>query len=94
MIEIYGLDKMDGFLPYVDLKEMKCKVERTFNLPENEKFVSNVFEFPKEGKRYHPTQKPVLLLERLIGIYSNKGDTVLDNCMGSRKYRCSLYKHW
>ena len=33
--------------------------------------------------RYHPTQKPILLLEYLVKTYSNTGDTVLDNCMGS-----------
>lgn len=31
----------------------------------------------------HPTQKPVLLLEWLIKTYTNAGDTVLDNTMGS-----------
>lgn len=31
----------------------------------------------------HPTQKPVPLLEYLIKTYSNKGETVLDFCMGS-----------
>lgn len=31
----------------------------------------------------HPAQKPVDLLKYLIRIYSNKGETVLDNCMGS-----------
>ena len=35
------------------------------------------------GKMYHPTQKPVPLLEYLIKTYTNEGDTVLDNCMGS-----------
>ena len=34
-------------------------------------------------KRLHPTQKPVSLLEWLIKTYTNEGDTVLDNCMGS-----------
>lgn len=37
----------------------------------------------KEGKRVHPTQKPVPLLEYLVKTYTNEGDTVLDNCMGS-----------
>lgn len=36
-----------------------------------------------EGEVLHPTQKPVLLMEYLIKTYSNVGDTVLDNCMGS-----------
>lgn len=31
----------------------------------------------------HPTQKPVALLEYLIKTYSNEGDTILDNTMGS-----------
>ncbi len=31
----------------------------------------------------HPTQKPVPVLEYLIKTYTNEGDTVLDNCMGS-----------
>jgi site-specific DNA-methyltransferase (adenine-specific) len=31
----------------------------------------------------HPTQKPVALLEYLIKTYTNEGETVLDNCMGS-----------
>lgn len=32
---------------------------------------------------FHPTQKPVELLEYLIRSYTNKNDLVLDNCMGS-----------
>lgn len=34
-------------------------------------------------KRFHPTQKPVALCEYLIKTYTNEGDVVLDNCMGS-----------
>jgi site-specific DNA-methyltransferase (adenine-specific) len=34
-------------------------------------------------KCLHPTQKPVALLEYLIKTYTNEGDVVLDNCMGS-----------
>ena len=36
-----------------------------------------------EGKVYHPTQKPIALLEYLIKTYTNENDLVLDNCMGS-----------
>jgi len=32
---------------------------------------------------FHPTQKPVALMEYLIRTYTNEGETVLDNCMGS-----------
>jgi site-specific DNA-methyltransferase (adenine-specific) len=35
------------------------------------------------GKQIHPTQKPVALFEYLIKTYTNEGDLVLDNCMGS-----------
>lgn len=34
-------------------------------------------------RRLHPTQKPVELCEYLIKTYSNEGETILDNCMGS-----------
>lgn len=34
-------------------------------------------------KTQHPAQKPVPLLEYLIKTYTNEGETVLDNCMGS-----------
>lgn len=36
-----------------------------------------------EGKVFHPTQKPIELFEYLIKTYTNEGDVVLDNCMGS-----------
>jgi len=36
-----------------------------------------------EGEVVHPTQKPVALMEYLIRTYTNEGETVLDNCMGS-----------
>lgn len=52
----------------------------------DEKFPKSIIHIPKEhstGKFYHPTQKPVALLEYLIKTYTNEGDTVLDNCMGS-----------
>ena len=49
------------------------------------------FRYPKqilefgvvERGTFHPTQKPVALLEYLIKTYTNEGMTVLDNCMGS-----------
>lgn len=49
----------------------------------NEKHPTNVIEIAKVTKPQHPTQKPVPLLEYLIKTYTNVGDTVLDNCMGS-----------
>ena len=43
----------------------------------------SILKFGSEGKTAHPTQKPVPLLEYLIKTYTNEGETVLDNCMGS-----------
>ena len=42
-----------------------------------------VFNTDGYGERLHPTQKPIELLRYLVRTYSNKGDTILDNCMGS-----------
>lgn len=42
-----------------------------------------ILSFSRDGSRLHPTQKPVPLLEYLIKTYTNEGETVLDNCMGS-----------
>lgn len=42
-----------------------------------------VFAKDQQKENYHPTQKPVALLEWLLKTYTNEGDLVLDNCMGS-----------
>ena len=42
-----------------------------------------VFSSDKQKANYHPTQKPVALCEYLIRTYTNEGDLVLDNTMGS-----------
>ena len=43
----------------------------------------NVIEIGQEAKSYHPTQKPVALLEYLIKTYTKKNEVVLDFCFGS-----------
>lgn len=43
---------------------------------------SSVQKFAREVG-FHPTQKPVALMEYIVKTYSAEGDTVLDNCMGS-----------
>ena len=42
----------------------------------------SIIRFSKENG-LHPTQKPIPLFEYLIKTYTNEGETVLDNCMGS-----------
>ena len=46
-------------------------------------YPNEILEIPVEPKNIHPTQKPVALMEYLIRTYSNEGELVLDNCMGS-----------
>lgn len=48
-----------------------------------ENYPRSILSIPSEGNTVHPTQKPVALMECLIRTYTNEGDTVLDNCMGS-----------
>lgn len=47
------------------------------------RYPRDVQKFTHDKDKYHPTQKPVALLEYLIRTYTEEGDTVLDNVMGS-----------
>lgn len=49
------------------------------------KYPKSIIEFSNANQRdrFHPTQKPVELMEYLIKTYTNEGDTVLDFTMGS-----------
>ena len=49
------------------------------------KYPTNIIEVSNASQKgkVHPTQKPVALMEYLIRTYTNEGETVLDNCMGS-----------
>jgi len=51
-------------------------------LNEGKRYPVSIITFKKD-KGLHPTQKPVALFEYLIKTYTNAGDTVLDNCIGS-----------
>ena len=46
-------------------------------------YPADILEFNSLGSYSHPNQKPVELFEYLIKTYTNEGETVLDNCMGS-----------
>lgn len=47
------------------------------------RYPRDVQKFSHDSEKLHPTQKPVALLEYLIRTYTNPGELVLDNCMGS-----------
>ena len=87
LIEIFNIDKMQGFKEFSELKEIdnefKKKFASTFNLWEGKKYKSNILKYKKDYTGHHPTQKPVLLLEDLIKTFSNENDLVVDFTMGS-----------
>ena len=49
------------------------------------RMIFNCFDYPRDTTtpKVHPTQKPVALLERLIEIFTDPGDVVIDPCAGS-----------
>ena len=79
----FGINKMNGFKDFSELENIDKTFKRTFNLQCGNKYNSNVLDFKKDYKGLHPTQKPIALMEHLIKTYTNKNETVLDNCMGS-----------
>lgn len=83
LCEVYGLTCMEWFKPYAELEAINRRFNRRFNLPEGQKYKSNVLQYRKDYTGHHPTQKPVALMEDLVKTYTNPGDTVLDFTMGS-----------
>ena len=59
--------------------------EKEFENSKIGNYPKQIIEFSNASNKghLHPTQKPVALLEYLINTYTNQGDIVLDNCMGS-----------
>jgi len=56
------------------------------------RYPRSVIKFSNSNhNRYHPTQKPEALLEYLIKTYSNEGDLILDNCIGSGTTAIAAY---
>lgn len=62
----------------------------------NEHCRSGVWSFPSGSTKYHPTSKNLKLFEYLIGVSSNKGDIILDTCLGgySTEYKGQLKDRW
>jgi len=46
-------------------------------------YPKSILTFQYDKEKLHPTQKPIELMEYLVKTYTNEGDMVLDNCMGS-----------
>jgi site-specific DNA-methyltransferase (adenine-specific) len=84
----YNPQMRTGFKPY------KCKQGATksenygtqtgaVSESNGERYPLTVLDFARDKDKVHPTQKPVALMEYFIRTYTNQGDKVLDNCMGS-----------
>lgn len=83
LISEYRINNIDGFLNYGELECINERYTSTFNLWDGGKYKSNILKYKKDYNGYHPTQKPVLLLEDLIKTFSNENDLVCDLTMGS-----------
>jgi DNA modification methylase len=87
LIEHFKIDQMQGFKTFAELKPIDNKFKEefasTFNLWEGKKYKSNILKYKKDYNGYHPTQKPISLLEDLIKTYSNENNLVVDLTCGS-----------
>jgi site-specific DNA-methyltransferase (adenine-specific) len=77
-------DKSKTSKQYSESLSANCTIdgkERTYT----EYYPKTILKYSNANQKgkVHPTQKPVDLLEYLVKTYTNEGDTVLDNCMGS-----------
>lgn len=76
--------------PYGGFKSESSKIGEVYGSaksqhrdnPDGSRYPKTVQKF-KQEKGFHPTQKPVEMMEYFIKTYSNKNDTILDNTMGS-----------
>jgi DNA modification methylase len=95
LIYFYCIDKIECFKNFVELKQIDTEYRTellrqmnkqnpsVFNLWQGGKYKDNVFEYKRDRDNFHPTQKPILLLEDLIKTFSNEGNLVVDLTMGS-----------
>ena len=86
----YNPQMMQG-KPYKKTGDYSSKIYGTDKVKKHgknngERYPFNILQYKGDDKKngfLHPTQKPIALLEYLIKTYTNEGDVVLDNCMGS-----------
>jgi site-specific DNA-methyltransferase (adenine-specific) len=97
VISIFGKGKVNYYPIMVDRDKPKARGKNKGEISEttNNAFIENkiytqyypkaIIEFSNANQhsKLHPTQKPVELFEYLIKTYTNEGDVVLDNCIGS-----------
>lgn len=84
--QMIKLNKPEKYRMYKSGKSFKrdshkqITYEKTHSYP---KTVQYFYNGKNQGKKFHPTQKPIELLEYLVKTYTIEGEVVLDNTMGS-----------
>ena len=80
-----GSHLLESLLKNDQQSEVYGKIKRTKDNLSGMKYPRSIIEISKHSSQggLHPTQKPVALFEYLVKTYTNEGDVVLDNCMGS-----------
>jgi len=85
----FGAVKPKDNIPEPDKKRNYNHVAKTFGNDgtTTDRYPRDVQRFPvinnDDPLKFHPTQKPVGMIEYFLRTYSNEGDVILDNCMGS-----------
>lgn len=88
LIKTFHINEWKDFIPYNELKK-KWDLEKQntkghkLESYKYSKTLSNILKVQKENVYLHPTQKPVELMEKLVLMFSNENDVVLDCFMGS-----------
>ena len=62
---------------------VRTPIEQVLTENKGTRFPRSIQNFSLDKDKFHPTQKPVALMEYLVKTYTNEGDTVLDFTMGS-----------
>lgn len=62
---------------------VRSPIKQVYTENNGTRYPRSIQRFPLDKDKLHPTQKPVALLEYLVKTYTNEGNIVLDNCMGS-----------
>lgn len=81
----YGHVKKKSFRARHLQTDVYGDMNNDYTYESTERYPRSIQEFSTDTQNssLHPTQKPVALLSYLVRTYTNEGETVLDNCMGS-----------
>lgn len=88
LTNLFNLKKMDDYINYEELKNKwigEKDKEKNIKLDSYlyTQTLTNILKIDKENKYYHPTQKPLELISKLVLMYSKENDNVLDCFAGS-----------